>query len=205
MVKTMTVVHPDESSREPFERRFKGLPGFSFVQASFPDIPPVDAFVTAGNGYGIMTAGIDAAVTDHFGPAIMKAVQQRIVNEFRGEQPIGTAFVVETHHDAIPLLIHAPTMRIPGSIIGTDKVYAATWASLLAATHFAAKEIQSVCFPAMGTGFGQISFDESARQMAVAWAHYLDPPAAIEKNWDWVLARHRRISFDGDQQMLRGC
>ncbi|HVI03346.1 MAG TPA: hypothetical protein VM869_31835 [Enhygromyxa sp.] len=32
-------------------------------------------------------------------------------------------------------------------------------------------------FPAMGTGFGQLEFDEGARQMAVAYAHYLRPPA----------------------------
>lgn len=152
-----------------------------------------------------MTAGIDAAVVEFFGSSMMERVQRKIVGEFRGEQPVGTAFVVETGNNQIPTLIHAPTMRIPGSISGTDKVYAATWASLLAAGQYTDRTIESICFPAMGTGFGQISFDEAARQMAVAWEHYLNAPTNIGKNWDWVVERHKRLSYDGEKQVLRGC
>jgi hypothetical protein len=49
-------------------------------------------------------------------------VQHRIIDEFFGEQPVGTDFVVATGYPAIPFLAHAPTMRVPGSILGTDKV-----------------------------------------------------------------------------------
>lgn len=205
MLKKFLVVHPDPASREPFERRFAGLPGFQFLLGTFPNLPPIDCFVTAANSYGIMTAGIDAAVVSHFGTEIMNRVQDEIVATYRGEQPVGTAFILATGNSAIPTLCHAPTMRIPGSITGTDKVYAATWASLLAAHGYEDHRIESICFPAMGTGFGQISFDEAARQMAVAWDHYLNAPTSIGMNWDWVVERHKRIAYDGAKQMLRGC
>ena len=112
--------------------RFDGLPGVRVIRATFEDLEPHDCFVTAGNSFGLMTAGIDAAVVRFFGEPLMQRVQHRIMDEFFGEQPVGTAFVVPTGHPAIPFLAHAPTMRVPGSIEGTDKVYNATWAALLA-------------------------------------------------------------------------
>jgi len=56
---------------------------------------------------------------------------------------------------------------VPGSIEGTDKVYAATWAALLAVhTHNLSEEqkIEVVAMPAMGTGFGGVLFGEAARR-----------------------------------------
>src|SRR5262245_21450407 len=128
-----------------------------------------DCFVTAGNAFGIMTAGIDAAVVRFFGLEIMRRVQHHILNQYLGEQPIGTAFILPTHHEHCPYLAHSPTMRVPGSIERTNKVYCATWAALLAVhqynlAHEAA--IRTVAVPAMGTGFGGMTFDEAARQMA---------------------------------------
>jgi len=116
-----------------------------------------------------MTAGIDAAVVRFFGEPLMQRVQHRIMDEFFGEQPVGTAFVLSTGHPAVPFLAHAPTMRVPGSIEGTDKVYSATWAALLAIhAHNRASEhkIEVAVFPAMGTGFGGVPYGEAARQMA---------------------------------------
>jgi O-acetyl-ADP-ribose deacetylase (regulator of RNase III) len=204
MITSFVVVHPEPAARSSFERRFQSAAGFRFVAATFPGIPPVDCFVTAGNSFGIMTAGIDDAVVRHFGAAIMERVQSTIVDRFRGEQPVGTAFVLDTGDADIPCLVHAPTMRVPGSIVGTDKVYAATFAALVAAEQHRARPIGSIAFPALGTGYGQMSFDEAARQMAVAWEHFQQPPAAIGRNWDWVRARHRRLAFDGDAQVLSG-
>ncbi len=48
------------------------------------------------------------------------------------EQPVGTAFVTETGNSKHPWLVHAPTMRVPLIIDGTDAVYNATRAALLA-------------------------------------------------------------------------
>jgi O-acetyl-ADP-ribose deacetylase (regulator of RNase III) len=120
-----------------------------------------------------MTAGIDAAVVRFFGEPLMQRVQHRIMDEFFGEQPVGTAFVLSTGHPAVPFLAHAPTMRVPGSIEGTDKVYSATWAALLAIhAHNRASEhkIEVAVFPAMGTGF------------------VVCPTARRRGRWRWLIA-----------------
>jgi O-acetyl-ADP-ribose deacetylase (regulator of RNase III) len=129
-----------------------------------------------------MTAGIDAAVVAHCGAPIMTAVQRRIMDDYLGEQPVGSAFILPTANALHPYLCHAPTMRIPCDISGTDRVYAATWAALLAIYAHnragASSPIRTVAIPAMGTGFGRVPYEESARQMATAWSHFLHPPRA---------------------------
>src|SRR5262249_51732524 len=132
MLDRVWLIHPDKSMCAAFERRFAGLPGVRVIQAAFEDLEPHDAFVTAGNAFGIMTAGIDAAVARFFGEALVERVQFHIMDRYVGEQPVGTAFVLPTGHSSIPFLVHAPTMRVPGSISGTDRVYSSTWAALLA-------------------------------------------------------------------------
>jgi O-acetyl-ADP-ribose deacetylase (regulator of RNase III) len=204
VLRYLWLVHPDEDMCEAFRRRFADLPGVRVIRGRFEDLPPHDCFVTAGNAFGLMTAGIDAAVVRRFGAALMERVQQRIMDEFMGEQPVGTAFIVPTDDPTLPFLAHAPTMRVPGSIDGTDRVYAATWAALLAiAAHnrTAERKIEVAAFPAMGTGFGGVPFGEAARQMAVAYRHYLEPPHRLD--WDHVAERQLAICYDGGRQVVR--
>jgi O-acetyl-ADP-ribose deacetylase (regulator of RNase III) len=204
MLESVWLVHPEKAMSEAFRDRFAGLSGVRVIQGKFEDLEPHDCFVTAGNAFGLMTAGIDAAVVRFFGEEVMRRVQHRIMDQFLGEQPVGTAFLVSTHHPAIPFLAHAPTMRVPGSIEGTDKVYAATWAALLAVhAHNLASDhkIGVMALPAMGTGFGGVPFDEAARQMAVAYRHYRDPPHRLD--WDFVVERHKAVCYDGVRQVAR--
>src|SRR6476646_10465981 len=126
------------------------------------------------------------------------------MDDYFGEQPVGTAFVIPTERRHIPFLAHAPTMRVPGSIEGTDKVYTATWAALLAiAAHNRTSEqkIEVAAFPAMGTGFGGVPYSEAARQMAAAYRHYLNPPHRLD--WDFVIERSKAIHYDGGKQVCR--
>jgi O-acetyl-ADP-ribose deacetylase (regulator of RNase III) len=204
MLETIWLIHPDESMCVALRQRFEGLPGVRVIRATFEELNPHDCFVTAGNSFGLMTAGIDAAVVRFFGELLMEKVQHRIMDEFFGEQPVGTAFVVSTGHRAVPFLAHAPTMRVPGSIEGTDKVYTATWAALLAIhAHNRASEhkIEVAAFPAMGTGFGGVPYGEAARQMAAAYRHYLDPPHRLD--WAFVVERQKAIHYDGGKQVSR--
>ncbi len=198
------LVHPDEPMCQAFRERFADLPNVQVFAHRFEDLPPHDCFVTAANSFGIMTAGIDAAVVRYFGDELMERVQFRIMNEFLGEQPVGTAFLIETHHAAIPFVCHAPTMRVPGGIDGTDKVYAATWAALLAVyNHNAsqAQKIETVAFPAFGAGFGGVPYSEVARQMAAAYRHFLNPPHRLD--WDWVISRQKGICYDGKRLVVK--
>jgi O-acetyl-ADP-ribose deacetylase (regulator of RNase III) len=204
MLEELWLVHPDAVMCDACHMRFDGLRGARVVQGRFEDLDPHDCFVTAGNAFGLMTAGIDAAVVRRFGTTLMNRVQQRIMDEYFGEQPVGTAFVVPTGDPSLPFLVHAPTMRVPGSIEGTDKVYAATWAALLAIqahNRTSPQKIVVAAMPAMGTGFGGVPFGEAARQMAVAYRHFLEPPHRID--WDFVAQRQLAICYDGKRQVVR--
>ena len=204
MIEQVWLVHPEEAMGAAFRARFAGLPGVRVVRGRFEDLDPHDCFVTAGNAFGLMTAGVDAAVVRYFGDDLMRRVQHHIMDQYLGEQPVGTAFVLPTGDPRIPYLAHAPTMRVPGGIDGTDKVYAATWAALLAvhAHNLASdRKIEVVALPAMGTGFGGVPFDEAARQMAAAYRHLLEPPHRLD--WDFVVERHKAICYESDRQVVR--
>ncbi len=135
----------------------------------------------------------------------MQRVQHRIMDEFFGEQPVGTAFVVPTGHPDGPVPVPTPRRcGSPASIDGTDKVYNATWAALLAIhahNRVSDPTIEVAAFPAMGTGFGGMPFGEAARQMAAAYRHYLEPPHRLD--WDFVVERQKAIHYDGGRQVVR--
>ena len=204
MLESLWLVHPDDTMCEAFRQRFAELPRVRVIRGRFEDLEPHDCFVSAGNAFGMMTAGIDAAVVRRFGEELMQRVQHRIMDQYFGEQPVGSAFIIPTGDATLPFLAHAPTMRVPGCIEGTDKVYAATWAALLAIqahNQASADRIEVVAFPALGTGFRGVPFDEAARQMAVAYRHLLKPPHRFD--WDVVVERHRAICYDGGRQVAR--
>jgi O-acetyl-ADP-ribose deacetylase (regulator of RNase III) len=200
---SVQIIHPDPNACEVMRERWHDIAAVEVVCGAFPLIPAADCFVTAGNSYGIMNAGIDAAVRARFGHGIMAAVQRVIVAEFFGEQPVGTALALRTNDRDFPVLIHAPTMRVPGSIAGTDAVYRATLASLVCAAKWSGLPIERIAFPAMGTGFGGVAFPECARQMRVAWEHFRNPPTMIGENWDFVLGRERAITTDRGRTVVR--
>jgi O-acetyl-ADP-ribose deacetylase (regulator of RNase III) len=197
------LIHPEQDACAAFERRFAGLPDVRVLAQRYEQLPAHDCFVTAGNAYGLMTAGIDAAVVRRFGPALMREVQEHIMEHYLGEQPVGSAFVITTGDPERPWLCHAPTMRMPGPIANTSHIYTATFAALTAVHRVNVEqdaELRTLVFPAMGTGFGQVTFDEAARQMAVAYAHYLRPPG--RPNWDGLITRERRICYDDDRKVV---
>ncbi|MCR9201157.1 MAG: macro domain-containing protein [Planctomycetaceae bacterium] len=200
------LIHPKFEMCEAFRRRFADLPNVTVMPSRYEDLPPHDCFVTAANSFGIMNAGIDAAVIRRHGDQLMKAVQYRILDEYLGEQPIGTSFVQPTDDSEFPFIAHTPTMRLPGSIYGTDKVYNATWAAFLAVYRHntaadADQKIRQIVVPAMGAGFGAVPYSEVARQMAAAYDHYLRPPHRME--WAMVTRREKAIAYDSGRRVVR--
>lgn len=200
----LLLIHPERDALDAFAHRFEGLPSVRTIQTTFEEMEPHDCFVTAANCYGIMNAGIDAAVVRVHGAELCTAIQHRILDEFLGEQPVGTAIIQPTHSAHNPYVCHAPTMRTPGSITGSDNVYRATFAALTAIYRYNVANdhpIHSVALPAMGCGFGGMTYSESARQMAAAYKHYLEPPHAL--NWDTVIGREAAIRRDGDNWVIK--
>lgn len=129
-----------------------------------------------------MDGGIDAAIVRFFGQSLMDRVQQHILEQYLGEQPVGTSLIVETAHPKHPFLAHTPTMRVPMSIVGTDIPYVAMWAMLLAVRHHNQhhqRNINTIACPGLGTGIGRVPYREAARLMALAYNHFLYPPKLI--------------------------
>lgn len=197
------LVHPEKEMCKEFEKRFCHLPNVSIFKSKYEDLNPHDCFVTAGNCYGIMTAGIDAALVNFHGQELMEKVQNKILETYLGEQPIGTCFLIETGNIDYPYVAHSPTMRVPNSIKNSDKVYLATFAAFQAVYNYNlnnSKKIKTIVFPAMGTGFGDVEYSESARQMATAYEHYLSPPHRFD--WDQVILREKHIKYDGNKKVV---
>ncbi|WP_442510785.1 hypothetical protein SH528x_002428 [Novipirellula sp. SH528] len=110
------LIHPDATMCDAFRARFDGLPRVSVIQSRFEDLPPHDCFVTAANAFGIMSAGVDAAVVRFHADDLMRRVQNRILDEYLGEQPIGTSFIEPTGTPNYPFIAHSPTMRVRGCV-----------------------------------------------------------------------------------------
>jgi hypothetical protein len=59
MLEGLWLVHPDDAMCAAFRDRFAGLPNVRVIKGRFEDLEPHDCFVTAGNAFGLMTAGIN--------------------------------------------------------------------------------------------------------------------------------------------------
>jgi O-acetyl-ADP-ribose deacetylase (regulator of RNase III) len=146
-----------------------------------------------------MDGGVDLAIIRFFGSNLEKSVQKRIIEEYQGEQSVGTSFIIETGHPKHPFLAHTPTMRIPMAIAHTDNVYRAMWAMLLAVHRHnttAETKIGCVACPGLGTATGRVPYEEAAYQMALAYRNFLHPPRAI--TWEMATERQNSIRYGGD-------
>jgi O-acetyl-ADP-ribose deacetylase (regulator of RNase III) len=72
-----------------------------------------DAIVSPANSFGFMDGGLDYALSERFGWDLEKRLQKIIKELPEGEHLVGQALVLETYDKIVPLLISAPTMRIP--------------------------------------------------------------------------------------------
>jgi O-acetyl-ADP-ribose deacetylase len=116
----------------------------------------VDAIVNPANSLGIMENGAARTIKVEGG--------DQIEDEARSSAPIavGAAVVTGAGNLWCKAVIHAPTMEEPGMKIGVENVRRATRAALLAAGR---NSYETIAFPGMGTGTGQVPYDEAARAM----------------------------------------
>lgn len=195
----LILVSPQSGLCQAWKRRFDGLPNVEIVDGYFQDLPEFDCMVSAANSFGLMDGGVDLAIIQFFGEVLMQRVQQQILAEYLGEQPVGTSIIVETGNARHPYLAHTPTMRVPMEIQHTDNAYLAMWAMLLAVhkhNQGEEKPIRIIACPGLGTGVGMVPFGEAARQMALAYRHFLNPPRQI--NWQLADERQSKIKYGGD-------
>ncbi len=193
----LILVAPDLLLAAAFQEHFHYFPNVEVVNNYFEWLPEFDCLVSPANSFGMMDGGMDAAIIKFFGSSLMDKVQQRILTDYLGEQPVGTSMIVETAHPKHPFLAHTPTMRVPMPIVGTDIPYVAMWAMLLAVRNHnlqAQQKIKSIACPGLGTGIGRFPYSEAARLMALAYDHFLYPPKHLNC---FVAASRQLLIWEG--------
>ncbi|MFQ5559448.1 MAG: macro domain-containing protein [Nitrospinota bacterium] len=194
----LILVSPRSEMYSAWEKQFRDVPFVSIENTRFEKLTMFDCVVSSANSFGLMDGGVDAAISSFFGKQLMERIQKKILEEFMGEQPVGTSFIIETQSQSHPYLAHTPTMRTPMSVKRTDNVYLAMWSMLLAVRKHNSlhSDIRKIACPALGTGAGEVPFAEAARQMALAYRHFLYPPDKLD--WNMALDRQGSIMFGGD-------
>ena len=194
----LILVDRDKEFCDVLRYQFRSHPEVQVVCGRFEELPSFDCVVTAGNSFGLMDAGMDLAVVRFFGRHVMERIQKQILDDHLGEQPVGTCIIVPTDHAAHPFVAHAPTMRVPMNILGTDHVYLAMWAVLTAVhrhNRSESRKIDCLACPGLGTGTGGVDSIEAALQLCLAYEHFQRPPQFI--NPSVAQQRHERVYYGG--------
>jgi O-acetyl-ADP-ribose deacetylase (regulator of RNase III) len=185
----ITLLATTEIQALEFESTFAKYLNVTIHRGVFEQLSGIDCLVSPANSFGLMDGGMDAAITHYFGSSLMQKVQSQILSEYAGDQPVGTSFIIATDDARIPWLAHSPTMRVPAIIDGTDNVYRATKATLLAAKKNG--EIDTIAIPAFGAGCGKVHAHKVAQQMELALRHVENPPSTI--GWNFAHLRDYEI------------
>jgi hypothetical protein len=94
----LILVAPDPALDRAFRSRFDYLPNVTFANCEFERLSSYDCLVSPANSFGMMDGGMDAAITAFFGMQLMERVQQQILDDYLGEQSVGTSFIIATGH-----------------------------------------------------------------------------------------------------------
>ncbi len=191
---------------EEFKQAFAEHPEVEIRFGRFEDVD-FDCVVSPGNSFGLMDGGIDEAITMHFGQQMMDRVQETILQEFAGEQPVGTSVIVRGTEDIsanrIKFVAHTPTMIIPSLIANTSNIYMAMKAMLLAVQNHNdilnrygngepnKLKINTVVCPGLGTGAGRVPYAKAANDMAKAYNNVKYRPTHL--SWPFATIRYQQI------------
>jgi O-acetyl-ADP-ribose deacetylase (regulator of RNase III) len=174
-----------------------------------------DAIVSPANSFGFMDGGVDAVYLKYFGPNIEMDVRRLIAERHHGELLVGMADLVETRHPSVPYMVIAPTMRVPMVLTGSVNAYLAARATLLLLKHqvfqsgpekgrLLSERIQSIAFPGLGTGVGQLGPNTCARQMRAAIDDVLLGLSTPPRTWAEAGERHQLLYTDRPGRLQRG-
>lgn len=151
-------------------------PGIVVYEGSILDAG-TDAVVSPANSFGLMRGGIDALYSSQW-PSIEQKVRSAVLAFHGGELPVGEAVVVATGAVRPAWLFSAPTMREPATMLprGTVHPYLAARAVFrlwrngrLEDGRPVRRVVRAIAMPGLGTGYGGVSPESCARQIAAAW------------------------------------
>ena len=171
----ITLVDLNKPLVDYWNEAFKDEPRVTAEQGDYFDVP-ADVMVSPANSFGIMDGGIDLAIRNILGEDVEAKLQEEIAIHFHGELPVGSAILIDTHHEKWKFLVAAPTMRTPGNVRDTTNAYTAFRAALLAVGHFnmdtlgpKPKNVRSMVCCGLATGCGKMTYSRCAVQMKAAW------------------------------------
>lgn len=154
---------------------------FSFMQKT-----NVECIVSPANSFGLMDGGYDLAISEWFGPQLQKNVQQYIIDNFWGEQPVGTSFIIDANEKG-QKLIHTPSMQTPREIVDPFVVYQCMRTTLMCAYQ---NNVKSILIPLFGGGCGGVHPQTIAKMMKLAYDQIHNPPDKL----DWSYADIAEVS-----------
>lgn len=144
---------------------------------TFMNSNEIECIVSPANSYGIMDGGYDLAIINYFGRSVQDKVQEHIIKNYYGEQPVGTSFLININESQ--KLIHTPTMRTPDRIKDETIIYQCMRTTLLTAKQ---NNIKSILIPMFGGLTGGIHPNIIARMMRYAYDQVNSPQE--EPNWE---------------------
>lgn len=125
----------------------------------------VDGIVSPGNSFGLMDGGYDKAISEYFGDALYEAVQNKIMECFWGEQPVGSCLSLQIPNTK-KILLHTSTMRTPEVIIDPRIIYSCMRTTLVETEK---NSIKQVVVPAFGGMTGRVPRKIIAQMMREAY------------------------------------
>lgn len=138
----------------------------------------VECVVSPANSFGLMDGGYDLALREWYGKQLQERVQQYIIDNYYGEQPVGTSFIIKTNKDN-QFLIHTPTMRTPSKIKDDTVIYQCMRTTLILAKQ---NNIKSILIPMFGGLAGGVHPQRIAELMRLAYNQILNPKEIT--NWE---------------------
>lgn len=164
----LTLADRDADVARALAKAFAGVPDVQVMEGDLLDTD-CEAIVSPANSFGDMGGGIDKAIDDlHQGAAQRAAIAER----FYGELPVGMALIVEVPGPRFPLIVAAPTMRVPGRVGRSLNAYLSMRAALVAVLRHNAlghRPIGNLAVPGLGTGIGGMAASDAASQMRTAY------------------------------------
>ncbi|MCF0129719.1 MAG: macro domain-containing protein [Pseudobutyrivibrio sp.] len=144
----------------------------------------IDGVVSPANCFGIMDGGYDAAITKYYGPSLMWRVQERLLQDYMGIQPIASCLSVQiegalNEEGNQVYLLHTPVMTAPEKVREPRLIFHAMRNTLLEAKRLNLKEI---VIPAWGGACGSVDPDIIAYYMWQAYENVYNPSKII----DWM-------------------
>ena len=167
---------------ECWRERFTGVKDVEIVCddfARFMNTHDVECVVSPANSFGLMDGGYDLAISKYFGWDLSKKVQQYIIDNLYGEQPVGTSIIVDINEKQ--KLIHTPSMRTPSQIKEPLIIYNCMRTCLMLAKQ---NNIKSIVIPAFGGECGNVAFSLIAEMMFQAYNQIQNPPKEI--TWEYT-------------------